>query len=62
MAARVCDPMAASMAPGEIARRASATWASNPSRTGRGKSAGNDGATTSGLSLIGLIGTVGITD
>ena len=51
MAARVCEPMAPSIEPGEIARRASATCASNPSRTGRGKSAVVGGVTTTGLGL-----------
>ena len=36
------------MDPDEIARRASATCASNTSRTGRGKSAGDSGATING--------------
>ena len=48
MAARVCEPMAASIEPGEMPRRASATCASNTSRTGRGKSAGDWRATVNG--------------
>ena len=44
MAARVCEPMAESIEPGEIARRAKATWASKTFRTARGKSAGVCGA------------------
>ncbi len=51
MAARVCEPIAASIAPGEIARRASATCASNTSRTGRGNSVGDAGATTIGFNV-----------
>ena len=51
MAERVCEPMAASIEPGEIARRASAICASNTSRTGRGKSAVVCDATTMGLGL-----------
>jgi len=48
IARRVCEPSAASMDPDEIARRASTTCASNTLRTGRGKLAGNSGATTNG--------------
>src|ERR1035437_2044128 len=47
-ALRVCEPGAASIEPGEIPRRANATCASNTSRTGRGKPAGDSGSTING--------------
>lgn len=52
MAARVCEPRAESIAPGEITRRASATCASRTSRTGWGKPVGDTGATTIGLTTF----------
>src|ERR1035437_5505865 len=47
MAARVCEPIAASSEPGEIPRRASAICASNTSWTGRERSVVFSGVTTS---------------
>src|ERR1039457_1287651 len=45
MAPRVCEPMAPSIEPGEIPRRASATCASSKFFAGRGKAAATVGGT-----------------
>ena len=51
MAARVCEPMAPSMEPGEKACRARAICASNTSFTGRGYSTPGGLTTTGGITL-----------
>jgi hypothetical protein len=58
---RVCEPIAPSIEPDEIARRASATCASRTLRAGRGKSAGDCRAMTSGFGcgLAGVVAAIG---